>query len=69
MTHKDGNWMNEEQRAAVKAEAEALEPVDDRSRRMDGEILVLGRILRVLEDLPEKARRRVIAYLSARFEP
>lgn len=39
----------------------------DTSRQMDGEIKVIGSILRTLRALEEPARRRVIAYLAARF--
>ncbi len=53
---------------AVQFETEETD-VTDRGRKMDQELRSIAAILRILEDLPEKARRRVIAYLSARFEP
>jgi hypothetical protein len=37
------------------------------TRRMDDEIKTLSSILRTLRALEEPARRRVIAYLAARF--
>ncbi len=37
------------------------------SRRMDDELRCLGQMLRMLGDLEEDARARVIAYLSSRF--
>jgi hypothetical protein len=48
---------------------EPEEEGSDRGRKMDSELRAIAGILRTLEDLPEVARRRVIAYLAARFTP
>ena len=38
-------------------------------RPMDPELLVLSRMLRLLDDLPPLARRRVMEYLFDRYSP
>lgn len=39
----------------------------DRSRAMDTELLALGRILRILEELTEGGQRRAAMYLHDRY--
>lgn len=44
------------------------EPADETGRRnMDSEILMISRILRMLADLDDAARCRVMQYLSSRY--
>jgi hypothetical protein len=44
------------------------EPEADEGRqRTDPELLILGRILRLLNDVEEPGRTRIMAYLSSRF--
>jgi uncharacterized heparinase superfamily protein len=40
---------------------------DTARRRLDPELRVMGSMIRQLEELPEKARYRVIAWLSHRY--
>ena len=39
----------------------------DQGRRMDPELLVMGRMLRLLEELDEPAKGRVVRYLYDRW--
>lgn len=36
-------------------------------RKMDGELLAMGRMLRMLEDLDDLAAARVVTWLASRF--
>lgn len=38
------------------------------SRKMDGELRVIGQMLRLLDDLDNRARARVVYYLSCRYQ-
>jgi hypothetical protein len=42
---------------------------EEAGRGMDPEVRAIGRILRLLNDIEEPARSRVIAYLYSRFYP
>ncbi len=55
----------------VDAESVTPEPEDaeeGRGRKADVELLTMGRIIRLLEELDETARCRVMSYLSARYK-
>ncbi len=46
---------------------DALDMAEGRGRRMDPELKTMSAMLRLLEDLPEQARARVVAWLQSRF--
>lgn len=71
--------MNEDQRSAVAAQARAKERAEKGepepepeeptgSRRLDPELRTMGAMLRMLDDLDDKARARVVLYLSSRYQ-
>ena len=46
------------------------EPPDEGgTRAMDPEIRVMGKLVRILDEIDEPARRRVVAWLADRFKP
>ena len=45
----------------------AAEVEEAQGRKMDPEILVMSRMLRMIEELGEAAKARVMAYLLARY--
>lgn len=44
-----------------------IESDDDSSRKMDPEIRTIGRIIKLLDDVEEQGRSRVVAYLASRY--
>ena len=40
----------------------------ERSRQMDGELLVIQRILRQLAEIDDEAQCRAVAYLASRYK-
>ena len=50
---------------------ELIEEAENESgtgRSMDAEIKVMGKIIRILDDLDEPAKTRIMAYLAARYK-
>lgn len=47
---------------------DAEEEASTGSRRLDPELRTMGAMLRMLDDLDDKARARVVSYLSSRYQ-
>lgn len=58
---------NENDQPEATNETEAAEKAGQR-REMDPEVRVLGQILRIIDELPEDARVRVVAFIASRYK-
>ena len=63
--YRDGSDRPTYDRAAAIKEQDAEEQPG--SRRLDPELRTMGAMLRMLDDLDDKARARVVTYLSSRY--
>ena len=50
-----------------KTEQSEDEPMTRGDRKQDPELLTIGRILRMLDELEDRSRARVVVYLSSRY--